>query len=721
MRCARAVRSVALMGRRRQKTGFFRDEHGITTVGMAVALFVSIALIFSGAQAYRVHSASAGIQEVADACALAADDEVAGLEAVANTCDAACLSLTLLSATLYGLGLVAACVPPAEGVSVKLIEWGQKAAQARDRFYERACTGLNVAQRALPFLALCNAMRVARANDGGAMGAEHVAAAVLVPQGFTELGGGIDDGLDEAATAIDGEAPGIRERAAEAERAAEEANAAKERGFMEDCGADPAYCMRERASSLAGLADAANPSYASVDAWSFSVALERARAYYQKRLSSWNLEGASVEAQADSVIRKRFYRYAIDELADAYVHDGPEGFSASIPHLFRNTDEMRSTELYAEAVYPVTVRDGIQTMHAWSGCPHAGGAVRMGSVSELEAQRSSFSTCPLCEFVPSSVGSVAAASTSISNGFENHYEAMRQACEAYEAAHAKADPLAAEVRDRVTPLLDAMGEVLAKADAHRIHMEPPGRNGALAMVVNVSEARADAGLESAFVTGGAALGARAAVSAAALVEDGTESAGAMVTGTLSALFPGDGGIGGAASAAAGAWMSLLRAYEDGQAALEDAVSDGLGSFSQNSASGLGAWAAQALSDVISAAGLEPADTGCRKPQVLNTGHVASSDGSSVCVSFMKAKDAALAGSSPSTSALGSVVEAAGRAGPDAPWSESLDIAEIELPFGSQKLSWAIPKASGDEAGILEVAAGVLASAVEGFAGERSWR
>ena len=52
-----------------------RDEKGFTTAGMAVSLLVSIALMFSGAQLYRVHSASAEIQEVADAASLAAENE----------------------------------------------------------------------------------------------------------------------------------------------------------------------------------------------------------------------------------------------------------------------------------------------------------------------------------------------------------------------------------------------------------------------------------------------------------------------------------------------------------------------------------------------------------------------------------------------------------------------------------------------------------------------
>lgn len=698
-----------------------RDERGVTTVGMAVALFVAIALIFSGAQLYRVQSAAADIQEVADVCALAADNEVAGLEMVANTCDGACLSLTLLSVTLHGLGLVAACVPPAEGVSVKLIEWGRKTAEARDGFYQRACAGLNAAQRVLPLLATSNAMKVARANAQGASEADNVAVAVLVPQQFTELGAPVDDGLADASGGIEDEVPRIRDKAREAEEAAEAANAAKERGFQEDCGADPAYCMRERAASLAGLSGADNPAYASVDAWSFQVALDRSRAYYRARLAGWRLEGRSAEAQADSVIRKRFYQYALDELADAYVHDGPEGFSAHIPHLFRNTDEMRATPLYTETVYPITAADGGQTMHAWSGCPRAAGAVRTGSVSELEASRDSFTKCASCEFVPSSVGSVAAASTSIKNGFENHYEQMRQACEEYQQARAVLDPLTAEVKAAVSPLLDALGSVLANADACRIHLEPPGRFGVIAFTVNSAQNAADAGFESSFVAGGATLGTRAAVSAATLVEDGTESAGALVTENIASLVPGTGGVGAAASAAAGAWMAVLRAYEDGQAALRDAVERGLDSFSQNSASGMGTWATDALSAIIAAAGLEPADTACRKPQVLNTRHVAAAGDDAVCVRFIEAKDAALAGSTSSTSFVGSVLGNALN-GIDGFSDDRIQIAQVELPFGGGRtISWAVPESADGSSSSLASALAALGASASNAMGDRSWQ
>lgn len=673
-------------------TDLFRDERGITSVSMAVALFISIALIFSGAQLYRVHSAAAEVQEVADACALAADNEVAGLMTVANVCDAVCLSLTLMAATLYGLGLVAACVPAAESVSVKLMDLAQETVKRRQEFYDRACQGLNAAQRALPFLATGNASAVAKANEAGALQADHTAVALLVPADFEALGAAADDGLEDAASTIDEDAESIRSKAKEAEEAAAQANAAKERGFREDCGADPAYCMRERADALAGLSGEENPAYASVDTWSFSVALERARAYYRARLASWTLEGRSTEAQADAVIRKRFYEHALSELADAYVDDGPEGFSAHIPHLFRNTDEMRSTSLYAETIYPVTEDvDGLM-MHAWSGCPRAAGSARAGSIQELEASRSAFRTCPACRFVPSSVGSVAAASTSIQNGFENHYEQMRQACEGYEEARAKADPLAAAVKDEVSPLLDALASVLDKADLARIHLEPPGRDGVIAVVANTAQSDADTGFQSAFVASDDILGCRVAVSSATTVEDGTESAGALVTEALGALGSGSGGVGTAAAASSRLWMSLLHAYEDGQAALVGAVQDGLASFSQTSASGLGSWAAAALTDIVEAAGLEPADTACQKPVVLNTAHVASASDDALCVRYRNAKEAALAGSSPSTSLISTLFARAADVDEADVSDGSFSVVEVELPLGGNTaVDWRVPE------------------------------
>ena len=60
----------------------FRDEEGSTTVGVALALLISLSLIFTSAQVYRVNSAAADVQDVADAVALAAENEVSRCSAM---------------------------------------------------------------------------------------------------------------------------------------------------------------------------------------------------------------------------------------------------------------------------------------------------------------------------------------------------------------------------------------------------------------------------------------------------------------------------------------------------------------------------------------------------------------------------------------------------------------------------------------------------------------
>ena len=89
-----------------------RDEEGFTTAGMAIALLVSLSLLFSAAQVYRVNRLAADVQDVADATALAAQAQVAEFMVAVRVTDGVVLSMTLLGITAYGLGVVALCVPP---------------------------------------------------------------------------------------------------------------------------------------------------------------------------------------------------------------------------------------------------------------------------------------------------------------------------------------------------------------------------------------------------------------------------------------------------------------------------------------------------------------------------------------------------------------------------------------------------------------------------------
>lgn len=73
------------------------EEQGFSTVGVALALLLSFALIFSAARVYEIESVSGDIQNVADSAALAAENVVGEYCVIATMCDAVVLSLSLSS------------------------------------------------------------------------------------------------------------------------------------------------------------------------------------------------------------------------------------------------------------------------------------------------------------------------------------------------------------------------------------------------------------------------------------------------------------------------------------------------------------------------------------------------------------------------------------------------------------------------------------------------
>ncbi|WP_172136904.1 TadE/TadG family type IV pilus assembly protein [Adlercreutzia sp. ZJ473] len=712
-----------MRARRRVRLSLFRDESGVTTVGMAVALLVTLSLVFSSAQVYRINTASAEIQEVADAAVLTAENEVAEFMVAVRVCDAAVLSMTMLSASACGLGAVALCVPAGASIGGQLVELGEKMAEARDSFARKAEAGLNALQRALPFLAAANAASVAAANNPRGAVAGYFAAAVLVPFEGKPISIADAQAVSDAGKAVSDSAEDIRAAVGRAEQAAEQANEAKLRAFERDCGASPAYCMYERADHLASLPADENPLYRSVDAWSFSVALRRAQAYYPARLAAEHPASSSVAEQANSELRKRFYAYASEQLSTGYVVETPDAFEARFPRLFRSTEELRSTPLYDEAVYPVTDRDGVLTMHAWPGCPNAAGAVSAGSIRSLE--EGGYQTCELCAFTPSSLGNVAAASTAIDNGFEYHYEAVARAAEDYARAREELAPKAEEVKGRAGGLIDACAQAMADLGPQRIAASPPGAKGAIALVVNVDASAADAGFESAFVSGGRTLGTRAAVSGATLLADAGHDGSTVITSLLDGFGQGGGAAVGAARVVLDCWSGLLSAFAQGQEALSGAIEGALGSLPLASASGLGAWASGKLRDAVAACGLEPVKLDALKPVLVNTGRVAEAGDDAFSVRFREAKRRALATSSGSGSLFAGLVDDVedGALGLLDDAEGGVTVASVELPVGGVRIpvKLALPSFAADEArGFVAVCAQKVRSAVGAAAGARAW-
>lgn len=707
-----------------RRKSIFRDEDGITTVSMAICIFLSLALIFSSGQLYKLSSASSEVQDVADAAALAAENEVAHFMVVAQTCDAAILSMTLLACVVYGVGVVAACVPFAQSFSVKLIDLGTKTVKARNGFADKAAKGLNLLQKMLPFLSAANAARVSKINNNGVMDANYYAAALLVPLEGEKLGNLVDDALGATGDLIEKNAEDLRKEAEEAEAAAKKANEFKHIAYLRDCGDFPGYCMYERASKLVGLSGSSNPLYNSEDAWSFSVALKRARAYYTRRAQIETVSGYNVEEQADSVLRKRFYEYARDVLSnEGYAYESSEGYTCYFPLLFHNIEELRETPLYTENNYPITGSGASAVMHAWSGCPNAAGYFRYGSIAELES--GAFDTCALCEFSPKSMANVAAASTSIDNGFEYHYVAVAKAANDYSDAIQALQPKKKAAQARAGSLLDNIKNVISFAAGNRIEAHPPGEDGAIALVVNIAQNSTDTGFENSFISSGQTLGLRAAVAGARLKADKTDE-NTVITSLLESFAPSTGGgLVGAAGVVLDGWSSLLKAYQDGQSALNNAVKDGLNSFSTNTASGLGSWASNALTKLIKDCGLQPADLSIKKPYLINTGHIVENDSGALSVGYKNIKQTVMGASSSSTS-LFSMLTAGIRNAIDSTGITNgvITVAVIEFPVGdiSVPIKLTLPqKVVAGANSFVDNCLGALQSAVATVTGVRVWQ
>ena len=637
----------------RRRLRLREDDGGFSTVGMVIALALSLVLVFSGLRVYRVQTLSADVQDVADVAALAAENQVSMFVCTARICDAAVLSFSLAGIVCAALGVVALCIPPTAPYGDSLLEVAQKIFKVRDTFSERASEGLEIYQKCLPFLAISRACAVAMANNG-ADEASYVAVAVLSPWEGTPIGhvGGDSSGAEDAVQEARDNAEDIRRRGEEAERISKEAEELKRKAWLLDCGSE-GKSLRERAAHLANLSGTSNPNYASVDAWSFNVPLVRCRAYYRKRLAAENPAAfaGNPEMAADSALRQRIYRYAVEEFDRAYVRETDGGFDCYFPILPRNLQELRETPLYTERVYPMSyLSDGTVMMHAYAGCPGAKGCATLGSIALLESLPRTM--CPYCEFTPYSLGSVCAATSVVNSGFEFYYRKIAELAGQYEEVRRKADETFAPAKRTVSKVLEQLGRLLGSVGGERIEVCPPGAYGAIAIVANVAE-NPVGGIGAGGGPGGAgpALGVRVAVSAATLVEDDSEGAPSVITGlpaTLGLLGTDGNGLFGngpgvaskVLAVALSLWNGLINVYDEGQQALEGAIEEALSGFTWHSSSGLGTWAAKKLRSVFKDLGLQPAPTGFVKPVTVNTALVAGADDSAFSRGFLTVKGTA---------------------------------------------------------------------------------
>ncbi|MCI1666381.1 MAG: hypothetical protein LKI25_08510 [Atopobiaceae bacterium] len=650
---------------------FLDDEGGYTTVAVALALLVSICLVFALASVEWTQSRSADVQTVADATALAGANVVSAYATVATVLDACVLSLGLAGVLIMGVGLVVSAIPGLSAVGASAMELGGDVLDSRQRFATSAMAGLRRLESGLPYAVVVNSARCVATNSTGEAGLTGVA--IPFPLESESDWSSLADEIDSSD--MDASAERLQEASDRVKRATDAADAARLAGWLADCGDEP-RSLQERASTLAGLGAGENPDYASVDGWNFGVALSRARAYYAARLAGESAEGSGVEALTDSACRGAFYSYALGEVrAGSYVEHEDGSVDVDLPSLPHDSTSVRATALFTDASWPCTVEDGSATLHSTLSCPGATGeAVGSASLATLEA--GGVSHCPVCRMDVGDMGKVAAASTSIDNGFEHFWRRVVEASKDYERARdeqAEAERVLAQVAEEVGDAFDRAIEALS---VPRPKLCPPGAWGCVAVVGRGEGASVPAELTDAFLTPSDLPGG-VAVSAATLAPDPT----AAENDVLSRLFDGlverggqSGGIPGALDTVTSVWGRLLVSYGSAYESVSGVADDLLSGIDGVFGTKVGSWLRARLSDAVSAMGFEPADMRLRKPVLCNTQDVLGKAGAGGLASVRSLIESIPAGGTPAE-----VARALGHEVLDEYGETTITIAEIPIP------------------------------------------
>lgn len=608
----------------------FIEDGAYTTLSSAVVILVVLTLLFSSTAAIWSMSRAGDTQVAADSGALAGANVVSSYHTAATVVDASILSLGLAGFATIGTGLVAILIPGAELAAGDMVDTGIEIIKTRNKFAKSASKGLQKIETALPYLVAARATQAVSAQDSD--GVTYTGTALAVPRtsesDFVAL-----EGSEISTDAIKDTSKDLERAADELQKASEETAKAKERAWLADCGGSvPASvgscsCMWERARSLAKLLGEQNQHYASSVSWEPQVPLDRAKTYYRQRLADEKPQGSSIETKAESAARKAFYTYASTEVNRAYVTEDGDEVTSYIPLLPRNADEVRATELYTDAAWPTSAIDGKTYLHYGTSCPNYKKGVPGGlaSVADYDGQ----DKCNRCHFGVSSLGAVAAPSTSIENGFEYHFDRFKDALEDYVECRNKELELMRQTEDEADRAGNAFDQAIKALSGERPRIAPPGRNGVVALAVSGAISSPDE-LNSSFNTA-VRLGDRGAISAAVLAPDDATAQNNVLSRFFSTLEERSGGVAGVLDGVMDVWGRLLVGYGDIQGSadeLMDEMIDDLGGDS-GALGSIASWLGDTVSASVAALGLEPCDLRLRKPVLTDTANVIKSPGSDI--------------------------------------------------------------------------------------------
>lgn len=616
----------------------FIEDGAYTTLSSAVVILVVLTLLFSSTAAIWSMSRAGDTQVAADSGALAGANVVSSYHTAATVVDASILSLGLAGFATIGTGLVAILIPGAEPVAGNMVDTGIEIIKTRNKFAKSASEGLQKIETALPYLIAARATQAVSAQDTDSV--TYTGTALAVPR-TSESDFAALKGSEISTDTIKDTSDDLERAAEELRKASEDTAKAKERAWLADCGGSDESsigkysCMWERAKKLAELSDSQNRHEKSSITWEPQIALDRAKIYYRQRLANEKPQGSSVEMKAQSAARKAFYAYAIEEVDRAYIKDDGERFSAYIPLLPRVPNEVRPTELYTDAAWPVSNNDGRTYLHYGAECPvyQKGTPSGLASVADYDGR----DTCEACGFGVVALGSALMPPSSIRNGFEYHFNEFKEALEDYVECRNKELELERQTEDEADRAGNAFDQAIKALSGERPRIAPPGRNGVVAFAVSGAISSPDE-LNSSFNTA-VRLGDRGAISAAVLAPDEATAQNNVLSRFFSTLKERSGGVAGVLDGVMDVWGRLLVGYGDIQGSADELMGEmikGLGGGS-GALGSIASWLGDTVSASVAALGLEPCDLRLRKPVLTDSANVIKSPGSDIA-GFSQAQD-----------------------------------------------------------------------------------
>lgn len=606
---------------------FIKDGGGYTSLAVTLSLLLCLCLTFSLAAGVWIQNRSADVQTASDATALAGVNVVASYTTLAQTLDASVLTIGLAGVFTLGAGLVVSAIPGLSSQGVSTISAGLKILSTRQKFASSVSEGLKKLEGTLPLLIVARSAAVLSENNSEV--SNYLGCAIPYPSDSKSDFSSFDAALDTKDIEII--AKSLQDTSDEVKRLEDLVDASAYEGWLADCGhevlGDGSMSLYQRAQTLAGLSSAHNKLYASEDDWNFGAALARARSYYDARLRSEGPLGSSENLRGDSRVRSYFYQYAQAEVNKGkYIEFEDGSVDMYLPKLPYNAPEIRQTPLYTNYLWPCSVKGGSYKIHSVEGCRGAAKSKVFYTTMAAFDGYASKSLCSYCKFSSASMCNVSAASTNIDNGFEFYWRKIYEASLIYSDAANKLAHAKKELKQLSEKSASLFNELLETLTIARPKICPPGAYGCVAAVWRSGELETPHELISLFTTN-AHVGPGAAVSAAVLATDNNADANDVLvrlTQTLSSNLNGvDAGILGNVGEL---WSSILSVYSSAYDGIGSAVDSALSKIEGIPGSSAASWLCTKVSDVVKAAGFEPADLRLRKPVLTNSQNVFNAAG-----------------------------------------------------------------------------------------------